>query len=610
MHIVYYYKGDLNTKYLYFLFGVVIIFSIGVVYTSKVGKNERKEIENNMFTLTQDFVQAIDVQKFRNIQQNPSDKESLDYKSIREKLLELGRLNKNFGIRWIYTMIPRDGQIVFSVDSIPLDSPDYSDPGDTYIDASPDFIESFNLALTKGVSSMTKPYKDQWGYFFSITVPIIDKNNGEIVGVLATDMDYQLFFLDKINNAKRLPIIITISSEIIFSGLFFYILFLLKSKKKILRLADNLNEDKKNLEKDDLLMKSVISSIGEGLIILDNKYAVKLINPKALEFLMYNGMNILGKDIHDIVKITKKKKEISLDDFITKDFFVTKKTITTTIDDDICISTDRQKNPLAVTFTVSPLVLKDDSNKNNFIIVIHNANKEIELDKVKSGFISIASHQLRAPLTSIRWYSEMLLAGSKGKLNEDQTDIIKEISEGVVRLYKTINTLLDISRLEGDVVGKDKKPIDLTEITAQVIKELSPSIVEKKLVYFSFSAQTDTIVVNLDETLLRQVILNLFVNAILYTNEKGTIEGRWMIDKENNVVIYSVRDNGIGIPKSEQDKVFTKFFRAGNAKSKVPDGTGLGLSLIKDIVTSWEGKIWFETEEGKGTTFFFTIPIA
>ena len=253
---------------------------------------------------------------------------------------------------------------------------------------------------------------------------------------------------------------------------------------------------------------------------------------------------------------------------------------------------------------------KDDSNKNNFIIVIHNANKEIELDKVKSGFISIASHQLRAPLTSIRWYSEMLLAGSKGKLNEDQTDIIKEISEGVVRLYKTINTLLDISRLEGDVVGKDKKPIDLTEITAQVIKELSPSIVEKKLVYFSFSAQTDTIVVNLDETLLRQVILNLFVNAILYTNEKGTIEGRWMIDKENNVVIYSVRDNGIGIPKSEQDKVFTKFFRAGNAKSKVPDGTGLGLSLIKDIVTSWEGKIWFETEEGKGTTFFFTIPIA
>ncbi len=597
-------------KYLYFLFGVVIIFSIGVVYTSKVGKNERKEIENNMFTLTQDFVQAIDVQKFRNIQQNPSDKESLDYKSIREKLLELGRLNKNFGIRWIYTMIPRDGQIVFSVDSIPLDSPDYSDPGDTYIDASPDFIESFNLALTKGVSSMTKPYKDQWGYFFSITVPIIDKNNGEIVGVLATDMDYQLFFLDKINNAKRLPIIITISSEIIFSGLFFYILFLLKSKKKILRLADNLNEDKKNLEKDDLLMKSVISSIGEGLIILDNKYAVKLINPKALEFLMYNGMNILGKDIHDIVKITKKKKEISLDDFITKDFFVTKKTITTTIDDDICISTDRQKNPLAVTFTVSPLVLKDDSNKNNFIIVIHNANKEIELDKVKSGFISIASHQLRAPLTSIRWYSEMLLAGSKGKLNEDQTDIIKEISEGVVRLYKTINTLLDISRLEGDVVGKDKKPIDLTEITAQVIKELSPSIVEKKLVYFSFSAQTDTIVVNLDETLLRQVILNLFVNAILYTNEKGTIEGRWMIDKENNVVIYSVRDNGIGIPKSEQDKVFTKFFRAGNAKSKVPDGTGLGLSLIKDIVTSWEGKIWFETEEGKGTTFFFTIPIA
>jgi len=246
---------------------------------------------------------------------------------------------------------------------------------------------------------------------------------------------------------------------------------------------------------------------------------------------------------------------------------------------------------------------------NNAVIIVRDANKDRELDKAKSGFISTASHQLRTPLTTIRWYSEMLLSGSYGALSEAQHDLVNEIHDGVNRLYQTINLLLGISRIESGKIGNDRVPIDLTAITTEVVKELSPSMVEKKLVYFSFSAQTYPIVVILDPVSLRQVILNLFANSIRYTNSNGTIEGRWLVDNEKNEVIYSVRDNGIGIPKAARGKIFSKFFRADNAISKIPDGTGLGLAFVKDIVTSWGGKVWFESEEGKGTTFFFTIPM-
>ncbi|MEI6580677.1 MAG: ATP-binding protein [bacterium] len=755
-------------KYLFFLFGLTVIFSIGIVYVSKVSKNEEKKIREEMIVLTQTFADILDSQKFKNLQLNLSDKENQDYKDIREKLLEIGRLNKVFGIRWIYTIVPKDGQIVFSVDSIPNDSPDYSDPGDIYTDASLNFKEAVDKAWTSGISSITEPYTDKWGNCISTVVPVVDKENNETVSVLASDMDYKLFYQNKINNTKRLPILIIIFSEISFSVVFFYVLYLLRDKKEllekniilkqyvehvpgiffqfqifpdgrktvpyvskriweifevtkeevkenaskifdrvygddlkefndsiknsmdtmkewdhefrvnlsrgirwlrgksrpeklsdgsflwygyvtditehkemelemqkkasqikqeiteiekantklkenresILSLMTDMAKTKKSLEVDDARMKTIISSMGEGLIILDRQYKITLINPKALELLGYEENEILGKNLYDVVKFIKSKKEIPVKGWPIEKSFTDNQIITTSLEDDISIKTERQNSPLAVTISVAPLnsELKSDQNKANVVMVIRDANKDRELDRAKSGFISTASHQLRTPLTTIRWYSEMLLSGSYGMLNKSQIDLAKEIHDGVNRLYQTINLLLGISRIESGKTGKEKIPIDLTVITTEVIRELSPSMIEKKLVYFSFSAQTDPIVVLIDPVSLRQVILNLFANAIRYTNNNGTIEGRWLVDKENKEVVYSVRDNGIGIPVVARNRIFSKFFRAENAILKIPDGTGLGLAFVKDIVTSWGGRVWFETEEGKGTTFFFTIP--
>ena len=371
-------------------------------------------------------------------------------------------------------------------------------------------------------------------------------------------------------------------------------------------------KDKNFSNIDNLNVETVISSIGEALIIIDRDYKIMLLNPKALELLEYKKDEILGKDLHSVCKILKNKKELSINDWPVEKVFSTNETIITSLVDNYSIMTDKQKNYLPVTFSISPLnnKSKNDLNNGGVIIIIRDANKDRELDRAKSGFISIASHQLRTPLTSIRWCSEMLLSGNSGLLNQSQRDLSQEIYDATSRINETVNLLLGISRIESGKITREKMSIDLAKVTAEVIKELSPIILGKKLVFFSLPTQIDPIVIMLDPVLLRQVILNLFSNSIHYTNENGTVEGSWFIDKEKNEVIYSVKDNGIGIPLDSQSRIFSKFFRASNAMLKIADGTGLGLAFVKDIVTSWGGRVYFETEEGKGSTFFFTMPMA
>ncbi len=370
-------------------------------------------------------------------------------------------------------------------------------------------------------------------------------------------------------------------------------------------------KDKNFSNIDNLNVETVISSIGEALIIIDRDYKIMLLNPKALELLEYKKDEILGKDLHSVCKILKNKKELSINDWPVEKVFSTNETIITSLVDNYSIMTDKQKNYLPVTFSISPLNNKSKNDLNNGgVIIIRDANKDRELDRAKSGFISIASHQLRTPLTSIRWCSEMLLSGNSGLLNQSQRDLSQEIYDATSRINETVNLLLGISRIESGKITREKMSIDLAKVTAEVIKELSPIILGKKLVFFSLPTQIDPIVIMLDPVLLRQVILNLFSNSIHYTNENGTVEGSWFIDKEKNEVIYSVKDNGIGIPLDSQSRIFSKFFRASNAMLKIADGTGLGLAFVKDIVTSWGGRVYFETEEGKGSTFFFTMPMA
>jgi signal transduction histidine kinase len=245
-----------------------------------------------------------------------------------------------------------------------------------------------------------------------------------------------------------------------------------------------------------------------------------------------------------------------------------------------------------------------------------------EIDRAKTEFVSLASHQLRTPLTSISWFSEMLLNKEVGPLNPKQTEYTMEIFAGNRRMIDLVDDLLNASKIDMGVLTIEPKMIDLKEIAKSVLEELAPAITEKNMQVEEYY-DPNLSKVELDPELTRIIFQNLISNSVKYSPEEGKIIVK--IDRNGPFVNIEIADNGYGIQKNQQSKIFTKLFRADNIRSKVTDGTGLGLYIVKAIVEQSGGKIRFVSptlppispkrgemkivEAERGTTFYITLPI-
>ncbi len=255
-----------------------------------------------------------------------------------------------------------------------------------------------------------------------------------------------------------------------------------------------------------------------------------------------------------------------------------------------------------------PIFLPDSKTVDRLLLLVEDTTKEKAVDKAKTEFVSLASHQLRTPLSAVNWYTEMLLAGDAGKLNEKQKEYLDEVHIGSQRMAAIVNALLDVSRLELGIFMVEPESTDIVVLAKSAIDEQKNQIDEKKLKLLPHFA-TDIPKINADPKLLHMVFQNLLSNAVKYTPEGGSIEFSISLDKENGQVHIQVADTGYGIPKNQQDKIFTKLFRADNVRKIDTEGTGLGLYIVKSIIEHTEGTIRFESEENKGTTFYLTLPI-
>lgn len=221
-------------------------------------------------------------------------------------------------------------------------------------------------------------------------------------------------------------------------------------------------------------------------------------------------------------------------------------------------------------------------------------------------FISIAVHQLRTPLISMKWAAELLLKGEMGKLNSDQKGLIGDIYKSAVNMNQLVNHILSVAKIESNQLSVKKELINPNEVLEEALKELAPLFQGKKQ---SVSFKKGTLpILEIDQGILSQIFKNLLANSNKYTSEGGKIEVSSSFNKKEGKILFSVGDNGMGIPKSEQAKIFQRFFRASNASKLDNEGTGLGLYIIKKFVDLLGGKIWFESEENKGTTFYLTLP--
>ncbi|HET8574942.1 MAG TPA: HAMP domain-containing sensor histidine kinase [Candidatus Paceibacterota bacterium] len=243
-------------------------------------------------------------------------------------------------------------------------------------------------------------------------------------------------------------------------------------------------------------------------------------------------------------------------------------------------------------------------------LALSKANEKLEkLDQAKSEFVSVAAHQLRTPLSGIKWGLDILVQGEAGELNDEQRNIIQKSIESNDRMIALVNDLLDVDHIEA---GKDAyrfASVDIREVVDSVLSDLKPKA-EAGGVMLRFEDRfKDYPHVWADKSKLRAVIQNLVENAVRYIMNTGTVSVR-VEDTGAEMLQITVADDGIGIPKEAREKIFGKFFRAENAVRLRTDGSGLGLFIASDIVKKHGGNIWFEEGKTKGTSFFFTIPKA
>jgi len=251
-----------------------------------------------------------------------------------------------------------------------------------------------------------------------------------------------------------------------------------------------------------------------------------------------------------------------------------------------------------------------------------NLHKEKEIKKAKSDFVALASHQLRTPLSIVKWYIDFILGGDAGKINKDQQKYLKEVYMANERLIELVNNLLDVSRIDVGTFSIDPEPSNIIKLADDAIRKIRSEATEK---HIAIETEYDSLpVINLDTRLMGIVFVNLLANAVKYTPENGRI--KVVIKKTETSAFIKIADTGAGIPRNQQDKIFTKLFRADNVRKIESVGTGLGLYIVKAVIEKSGGKIWFESpsmdllledeqkylsmdQEHPGTTFFITIPL-
>jgi len=255
--------------------------------------------------------------------------------------------------------------------------------------------------------------------------------------------------------------------------------------------------------------------------------------------------------------------------------------------------------------TVIPLIR--EKKELGRIVVLHDISREKLVERMKSEFVSLAAHQLRTPLSAIKWITRMFLDGDLGELKREQKEFLEKTYLINERMISLINDLLNVARIEEGRYIYKLVLTDLVELIKKVVESRQRLIQEKKI-KFEFKEGSEKLpLVLIDSAKMELAIENLLDNAIKYTKPGGKVT--ISLEKNPKEIEFKIEDTGVGIPQDQQERVFSKFFRGANVMKLETGGTGLGLFISKNIIEAHGGKIWFYSKENEGTTFYFTLPL-
>lgn len=364
------------------------------------------------------------------------------------------------------------------------------------------------------------------------------------------------------------------------------------SGRALLNILEDIRKALKETEEEKNKTQAIITNFTDGLFLFDEKNNLVLVNPQAEVFFEIEARDLINKPILELSSIPSLASLANLlgpeiKGIFRKEFKV--------------------KENLVLEVSTIFIIGEREEERLGTLVILHDVTREKMVERMKTEFVSLAAHQLRTPLSAIKWTLRMLLDGDLGGITEEQKNFIEKTYVSNERMIALINDLLSVDRIEG---GRYLyKPI-LTDIELAVkfvinsYKEES----EKRGIKVEFKKTEKKLpLVLIDLEKMRLAIQNLFDNAMRYTRSDGKVTVS--LKRVKKEIEVSIKDTGAGIPKDQQERVFTKFFRAANVMRMETEGSGLGLFITKNIIEAHGGKIWFESEEGKGSTFHFTLPI-
>lgn len=369
-------------------------------------------------------------------------------------------------------------------------------------------------------------------------------------------------------------------------------------------LVNNLRLARSNLEikieRNEL--KSIITNLRDGVIAYDPNFKIVIFNRAAEEIFNLQAQEIVGRSFSPESAREPRFKLLSQAIFPSLAPLVVRRSEPGVYPQIIDISFDEPKIELRVS---TDKIIDSNSRLLGFVKLIHDRTREVELMRSKTEFIAVASHQLRTPLTGVSWALESL---SKQSLSEEQKELLNTALQATINLSKTVNDLLDVSKIEEGKFGYQFKNVNIIGFVEEIIVGIQDLAKQFGVKLYFQKPEEQSIVVSVDSQKLGIVLFNLLDNAIRYNVENGQVTTAIERVKNKPYVQVSVKDTGIGIPTDQINKLFTKFFRTDNAVKFAPGGSGLGLYIAKNIIKRHGGEIRVESELNRGTVFYFTLP--
>lgn len=357
-------------------------------------------------------------------------------------------------------------------------------------------------------------------------------------------------------------------------------------------LSDDVADAQESIDAERRRLDSVLTHMTDGVVATDRRGKIMIINEMAQLMLDRSQDETIGKNLLSILDV---EEDITLRRILEKQ-------------DELLVNSRQNGVPIILRASFS-LIQRESGFISGIVCVLHDVTEQERIEEERKQFVSNVSHELRTPLTSMRSYIEALADGAWQ--DPDLAPRFLEVTQNETdRMIRMIQDLLHLSRIDSGKSTLNLEIVDLTEMLEHVLNRFDMLIhsaeYEGKNYQISKGILDESIFVEVDPDRMIQVMDNIMNNAIKYSPDGGTITGK--MEKRADTVLISIRDEGMGIPKSDLTKIFSRFYRVDRARSRAMGGSGLGLAISKEVVEQHGGRIWAESVEGKGTTFYLSLP--